>query len=340
LSRPTDRVDFLDGWRGTAIFALLVGHFTAGFGLGARFGIDAARLGVELFFVLSGLLMGNLLFVRRMPISDFYKRRVSRIFPALYAYIILQTLFVQLVFHRHNLASVASVFLMYFNYFAATAAMRVPKFHQHIWSLCIEEHSYILLSLIAVTARRWPVKDTLLIGLCILVSWTFAACYTAFTDWGYYGIFFRTEARLGAVFTSALLTCRLRDGHPPLVTGGWWLVPFLLGLASQTRWVPDLLKYTFGTTLLAIAVTHLRFAWPALVRPYRMKWLMLLGVLSYSIYLWQQPFMVFTDQRYISRPVALLGALAMGTLSYYALEHPVREYLNRVWAKPRPATAG
>ena len=68
----SERLPYLDGWRGTAIAALLIGHFVSGFGDRPRFGMDFARLGVELFFVLSGLLMGNLLLVRKVSITTFY----------------------------------------------------------------------------------------------------------------------------------------------------------------------------------------------------------------------------------------------------------------------------
>src|SRR5690349_14455630 len=68
-----ERILYLDGWRGVAISMLLVGHFIAGFGEPPRLGIDFGRAGVEFFFVLSGLLMGNLLFVKRVSIRTFYK---------------------------------------------------------------------------------------------------------------------------------------------------------------------------------------------------------------------------------------------------------------------------
>src|SRR5437660_1401941 len=76
-------LNYLDGWRGLAIGCLLVGHFfpVPGINLGA--------IGVNLFFVLSGLLMGRLLFLRETPIALFYRRRVSRIFPAHLTFLVL-----------------------------------------------------------------------------------------------------------------------------------------------------------------------------------------------------------------------------------------------------------
>jgi peptidoglycan/LPS O-acetylase OafA/YrhL len=69
------RVDYLDGWRGLAIALVLQSHFFA------IAGLNSGDLGVDIFLVLSGFLMSRILFVKRVPLATFYKRRISRIFP-------------------------------------------------------------------------------------------------------------------------------------------------------------------------------------------------------------------------------------------------------------------
>ena len=49
-------------------------------------GINFGRMGVELFFVLSGRLMAEILFVRRFPIPAFFRRRIARVWPALFLF--------------------------------------------------------------------------------------------------------------------------------------------------------------------------------------------------------------------------------------------------------------
>lgn len=327
------RAPALDGWRGTAIGALLVGHFVTTFGYEPKYGFNVSRLGVELFFVLSGLLMANLLFVRKVTIGHFYKRRVSRIFPALYTYLLLVTIALAVVYATFDGKSIAAVFLLYFNYYAAGTGLHGAVQYQHIWSLCIEEHAYILLTLVALASRRFRVKDHVLIAAVVLVSWALVASYTALTDWDYYRLYWRTEARLGSVFCSAWLVCWLRDGHRPLVRGGAVLLPLLAGVALQAELVPDAIKYTVGTALLAVAVTHLQFAAEWLVRGYRTKVLARAGVLSYSIYLWQQPFMAL--RRHARGSLCLAAAITMGALSFYLLEEPSRRWLNARWTGAR-----
>jgi|GEM_PF-3598329 peptidoglycan/LPS O-acetylase OafA/YrhL len=72
------RIAYLDGWRGCAVLAVLIAHF------GSTKGINLGRFGVELFFALSGRLMAEILFVRATPLSSFFPRRISRVYPALF----------------------------------------------------------------------------------------------------------------------------------------------------------------------------------------------------------------------------------------------------------------
>ncbi len=77
----TAHLDYLDGWRGLAILLVLQGHFMV------IPGWHSGRMGVDVFFCLSGLLMSRLLFQRRVPLGTFYKRRLSRILPAFLLYL-------------------------------------------------------------------------------------------------------------------------------------------------------------------------------------------------------------------------------------------------------------
>ena len=138
------RIEYLDGWCGLAIALVLQSHVVA---IAA---INTGRLGVDVFFVLSGFLMSRILFVKRVPLSTFYKRRISRILPVF-------VLFVSVVYgvayflHRHE--------AQYFFYTLSFTRTYLPKnadfWHAdipmgHLWSLHVEEHCYIFLSLITL----------------------------------------------------------------------------------------------------------------------------------------------------------------------------------------------
>src|ERR1700722_3943799 len=77
-----ERIQYLDGWRGVSLICVLIGHFFL-----RNFNI--AQLGVELFFVLSGRLMAEILFIEGTALPKFYRRRFSRIFPAMTCFVLL-----------------------------------------------------------------------------------------------------------------------------------------------------------------------------------------------------------------------------------------------------------
>jgi peptidoglycan/LPS O-acetylase OafA/YrhL len=331
VATPVDaarHVPFLDGWRGLAITALLLGHFFDDFGTETRVGINCGRLGVELFFVLSGVLMGRLLFVKRVPLALFYKRRISRIVPVLIIYVLAITAYL-LARHAHPGRAVLSTAFLVFNYVGH--APGVPHQFDHLWSICIEEHGYLVLGLVAVVAPRLRIAPQRAIAILVMLVWLFAAGYTAFTHWDYYDLFWRSEARLGGIFGSAGLAAWLARRERPLISGRAAVAAFALGIVLQSAVVPDLLKYTLGTLCLSLAVVHLEWAPRWFLKPFEHPWLVRLGVLSYSIYLWQQPFYAFGAHHPRLRFATLPAALITGALSFKFLEKPTRAWLNARW---------
>lgn len=164
------RINYLDGWRGCAIGLLLIGHFFPYW----RFSLGTA--GVNLFFVLSGFFMAKLLFAEKTSIVIFYKRRISRIFPALYAFIFAVLAF----FFVFNLSiskseSIGAIFLIR-NYYPGYLGNSVP--FDHIWSLSVEEHGYIALSLVAILDRLGVFDAKIALGLIILLMLFTAAYYS------------------------------------------------------------------------------------------------------------------------------------------------------------------
>ena len=83
--------------------------------------------------------------------------------------------------------------------------------------------------------------------------------------------------------------------------------------------------------LLAFAVNHLSET-PRLFRSALAFWpLRLLGLLSYSIYLWQQPFFSHHYFGHNGNVASCAAALATGAVSFYLIENPIRTWLNKRW---------
>ncbi len=324
-------LDFLDGWRGMAIALLLIGHF---FPLP---GINLGTLGVNFFFVLSGWLMTRLLFVQRMPIDVFYRRRISRIVPAHLVFIgIVVLAFVlggRAIDARETLAAV-----FFLNNYILPADGHAAMPFGHIWSLSVEEHAYVLLSLLAVLSRSTGLRGTWLVGAAAATCAGFAFGYSRvhagqmleFRDW------LHTEVAAWGIFASGFLLLWLRSHRPRVLPAVAVPALVLLGMALHWWSVPPVVQKLAGVGALALAVNLLPQAPEWLRRALSARPLRLLGLWSFSLYLWQQPFYLWSGRPGAPAWLGLVLAFGAGISSYYLLERPVRRYLNRHWGR-RPA---
>jgi peptidoglycan/LPS O-acetylase OafA/YrhL len=329
---PTSHFDYLDGWRGLAITLLLIGHFYP------VPGINLGTLGVNFFFVLSGWLMTRLLFVNQTPIDTFYRRRIARIVPAHLTFVAIIFLVWMVSGRATSTSETIAAALFVNNYVGSPPGQSVMPFG-HIWSLSVEEHSYILLSILAVAVRARIVNAIVGIGAVALVSaicafaysWYFPSPTLEFDQW------LHTEIAGYGIFVSGFLLLLLRQ-HP-LKTFPELVVPLLVVLGIGLHWwsVPIAVQKVLGVGALALAVNLLPRS-PALLRT-ALSWkpLRYLGLWSFSLYVWQQPFYLWTRKGNAPAWVGLLLTFIAGLISYYLIEDPMRRYINRTWGRTKIA---
>ena len=187
-------------------------------------------------------------------------------------------------------------------------------------------------------SRRWPAL--LLLGLAVIVSvgTTFVLNATepgrsATYDWR-----LRTETAAYGILVSAWLQVWFaqRGGPPKLLVraaplamvGGvllhWWTIPYAIG-------------YIASVGLLALAVNLLGSGTPRICRALSHPALCAAGVWSFSLYLWQQPLHQMVYHKQIDAWTGLLPSLACGLLSFYVVEQPMRNFLNRRSRRQAPA---
>lgn len=315
-------VPYLDGWRGLAIALVLCEHF---FGSGP---FEIGQMGVDTFFVLSGMLMSNILFVKRSPLNQFYKRRISRILPALFVYLFVIYL-TDFIATRHidwrEVISTATFLRTYYPASPGLWDLQLPL--GHLWSLNIEEHAYIVMSLVTtfvvVRRREWAV----LISLGLLSIFIYLMYYH-FPVIAPHNFEIRTEAQLSFIMLSAGYFL-IKGKVEPYIGSKLLLATFgcmvLFYITGEGGW-----RYIVAPIMLAFTVNHLAQSPDIMKRLLSWKPLRMLGTWSYSLYLWQQPFAQYRRLHHLGSPIVLL-ALFTGISSFYLIEDPIREWLNSKW---------
>ena len=155
---------------------------------------------------------------------------------------------------------------------------------------------------------------------------------------GIHEIYWRTDVRLASVFLSVAVYLSTRN--LPEKAGLLSIVCVPAGVALILGPTPDPVKFTLGTALLALAVNCLDYAPTAVKRLLSTRPIVMIGLWSYSIYLWQQPFSRLHGK--VPTPLLLLGITAVALGSFYLIETPARRFINQRWKSivlRRPVTA-
>lgn len=327
-------VAVLDGWRGLAVIGVLIDHF---FGPPV---VNLGRLGVEFFFVLSGRLMADILFVRRTPLRTFFPRRFSRVYPALFVFATVIFAIAQLFGQPFDREIPLTVYLSSLGFTINYVAIfwYVSAATDHLWSLAIEEHCYLLLGALAALSRWRPAVPVWWIVVGLIGAAIARGLYLTYgVGLSYHNTFWRTDVRGASILISVAfhLWLRRQPGRPWLLDRPMTPVAAVLGaLLLNLDVVPDPVKYSLGTLLLAVGVTTLAQAPAPVTALFRNRWLTIVGLGSFSLYLWQQPFALIHDPLLRTASLGVVGLVAWA--SYAFVEQPARRTLNRLFA---PGTA-
>lgn len=331
----TGNIPSLDGLRATAIAIVILSHtprLPVGASLPSYIG-PLGALGVRIFFVISGFLITTLLLreldrTGRVDLRAFYIRRTFRIFPPYYAFLLLAWIAVA----THHVAIENIRFWPAWTYtsnFFSTDAWVIG----HSWSLSVEEQFYLFWPLalsVAGRDRGWRIA----IAMAVVAPLIRCVLYLA-TRSGWPAAYFNFD------FLAA--GCCLAFFWPRLVAMPFW--------TRRWAWLP-VLAATSAVLVLHLAVPSPSIAELVIVQPFEavvlsvvVAWcvarpqsvagrilnlrpLAFVGVLSYSIYLWQQIF--FRPGVKWSLGSALAGTLVAAASSYFLVERPALALRNRV----------
>ena len=317
---PANRIPSLDGLRAMSILLVIIGHFGGGVGTPVIF----SALGVQVFFVLSGYLITTLLQKEHqreggIDLAAFYRRRCFRIFPAAYAYIFIVALVSPA--SRPGLLYAATYTVSYH-------LNNIPPFFGHLWSLSVEEQFYLL----------WPLALVLGFQYRARIAWLTMLAAAAF----------RLALALSSLQNPTLYMHFTFPGTMDSIAAGCLLAIYEPRIREYCGWMAEYagIVLALPVTALTMAVVcwgdtsltgvrALNVAWgivPLLIALWvfllveRRDWILnnpvaiTIGVLSYSLYLWQAPFVGGGKH---SNLVALVMLSACAVASYLLVEKPM-----------------
>ena len=318
------RLPVLDGWRGVAILFVLGDHFEyALFGERHSFLWGCGQHGVTVFFVLSGYLITSKLLERDIDLRSFYLRRFFRLMPVAWAYLISVAVIGVLMHHRILGHATASVF--FFRNFIADGRGYTP----HFWSLSVEEQFYFLWPLLLLIAGKRR-------AFWIAAAASLSCALYRFVSWSHYdapGPNMMTQVRADAILVGCCLALLLstRRGRDIMMNySHWFLTPSLVVFAYcvvRFTWLPPLSESVAIAVL--VAVSALRPSGGVISKVLSLKPLVWLGLISYSVYVWQQLFIQFRN------PVVLIVVLGVSAASFHLIEKPTQRLGNRLASRMR-----
>lgn len=336
---PVRRIPSLDGIRAISIMLVLLGHGAMSGGaprLLTRFD-HVGNIGVRCFFILSGYLITTLLLKElsttgTISLAKFYIRRSLRVLPASLVLIaILATL------HFWGVIRLWPGDLWHALTYTANYHLRRSWWLDHLWSLSVEEQFYIFWpSIVCVLGARRAFRTAWIVVL--------AAPLIRAVMW--YGITVDTALRgecvtqeFQAVADALAAGCLLggyfhwlssNSLYLRLQRSAWFLPLALLGtiLAHATYLVHKAVFYIAGQSLVNLGIVLcidfcIRRPETILGRVLNCRPMLWMGALSYSLYLWQNPFLNKDVVRPLtSYPINFVLALGAAALSYYLVEKP------------------
>ena len=333
----------IDGLRAVAVLLVVFDHL--------RTRVTGGYIGVDVFFVISGYLISAHILSQvnagRFSVVDFYERRVRRIFPALLVMLLITSVLawkfllpVETVdFARSQLAALFSVSNFLFwsqaGYFDAPSSLK-PLLHT--WSLGVEEQFYVFFPLFILLIRRWlPRWLKPAIWAVAAVSFVLACIWVRYAP---SAAFFWSPLRAWELLIGTLAS----QSDPPKLrtplqrnlaaTMGLALVVVPAFLFTARTPFPGLaaLPACLGTALLiAAGETGTSLVGGAL----SFGPLVLIGLISYSFYLWHWPIIVFWNRGRMLADDAALDpraklilfsiSLVVATVSWLLVETPFRK---------------
>lgn len=290
-------------------------------------------IGVDIFFAISGYLIGKNLIEKTLSIKDFYNRRIKRIAPLAIIVITLTTILSSLYLPKsinihltkdsiYSLFSLINyeLYMRTTNYFAKTDATSI---FQHFWSLAIEEQFYLIapfIILVAFKRLRNRVKIALMLALSISSLLFFAINLENSPAKSYFNTYARVwELSLGV--TLALIGKTVNSKYNIFIQP---LLILSLVILATIKFNNQVILYLL-VSLITLLVLALKTEYSKFAKP-----LIYTGAISYGLYLWHWPIIILLSKgvetlSLFSKTLILVITFSLASLTKYFVEDPVRK---------------
>ncbi|WP_354521726.1 acyltransferase family protein (plasmid) [Klebsiella quasipneumoniae] len=325
----------INGLRFIAVLSVVFFHFQIPF-------FSGGYAGVDIFFVISGYLMHSILSKDKMSVANtlkFYKKRLTRIYPALvacfslfsiiYIFIMPPSLIKMLLWQLTSALTFTSN--LYFtkelsSYFSGTAESYL---FLHSWSLSLEFQYYIAFPFILFLVRKSKLRECN--GILILAILSFLICLTIVNinqKVAFFNLPFRAwELLLGAYASSIDFNIKFKNKRiiEVLCIGG--LLSFMFFSGDSSKW-PDIKAIVPTLLTFILLVIHVENDKTLL----KNKLFQIIGSSSYSIYLYHWPIVSIAASygligNFKATVLLLIISIALGFISYCAIEK--RDYSTK-----------
>jgi peptidoglycan/LPS O-acetylase OafA/YrhL len=337
----------LNGLRAISIFIVLFAHLKDTFGFpGILIKLISwtcyGNLGVEVFFVISGFLISTILLseVKRndnINFKRFYFRRFLRIFPVFFLYVIF-ILFLNNIYNLTILDFIKPLF-----YFSNFAVFGGHWFLGHTWSLSVEEQFYLIWPFTIYKFKKYIPQITLTVFFLAIILRLIGLFNQEYSDF----ILNPLIGSLDGILIGSYISLLIIGGkipkfygyyksfkYPVLYTTISLLLLYSLQHLGNIGYTLFILFKGFGSILIAFFLIYCIQEKESLIyRFLNLKFISYIGILSYSIYIWQQFFLlkigatkqIFFFQKY---PLNILFVFIIAILSYELFEKPILKLKN------------
>jgi peptidoglycan/LPS O-acetylase OafA/YrhL len=337
-SRQHSYVPELDGLRGVAILMVV------GFHAGLPGFKNGGYLGVDVFFVLSGYLITSILLRERnekgvINLLGFYFRRTLRLAPALIGLCLALVVAMPLVNNSSQVRIDLLSALGYVANWTRAFDLGTPMYLGHVWSLAIEEQFYLFWPLLFVAILLWfRQRDAIKIVLLLAAaSWSWRALLFI-QGTSVNRLYNGTDTRLDALFIGCALALALsirgvRSYYPTNRVNFAAVVAIPAFVVLYTLFKYDSpFMYLAGFGIVSLSAAALISACVSesdsvLRKAFRVRPLVYIGKISYSLYLWHYPVFLIVWLKWGQADQSLVWltipfVFAISAASYHLIEQP------------------